>query len=136
VSGRAAAFLSGAGRIAAGRAGGHFDGALVASPADEEVGYPCGACHTPDPCRHLRLFLQGRDVVTGPFGYVRLLGDREAVDATPTLDHVVLDRGAQVAEDAEAIRWLRGRVPVLALVNNHFSGFAPETARQLAALAG
>jgi uncharacterized protein YecE (DUF72 family) len=77
------------------------------------------------------------DVVTGPFAYVRLLGDRDAVDAlTPTLDHVVLDRGAQVAADAEAIRWLRGRVPVQALVNNHFAGYAPQTARQLAALAG
>ena len=44
------------------------------------------------------------DVVTGPFGYVRLLGDRVAVDAlTPTLDHVVIDRGAQGAEDARAI---------------------------------
>jgi uncharacterized protein YecE (DUF72 family) len=76
------------------------------------------------------------DVVTGPFAYVRLLGDREAVDAlTPTLDHVVIDRGAQVAEDAEAIRGLRGRVPVLALVNNHFAGYAPETVRQLATLA-
>jgi uncharacterized protein YecE (DUF72 family) len=44
------------------------------------------------------------DVVTGPFAYLRLLGDREAVDAlTPTLDHVVIDRGAQGAEDARAI---------------------------------
>jgi hypothetical protein len=77
------------------------------------------------------------DVVTGPFAYVRLLGDREAADAlTPTLDHVVIDRAEQVAEDAEAIRWLRGRVPVLALVNNHFAGYAPETARHLEALAG
>jgi uncharacterized protein YecE (DUF72 family) len=80
--------------------------------------------------------VQKLDVVTGPFAYVRLLGDREAVDAlTKTLDHIVIDRGAQVAEDAEAIRWLRGRVPVLALVNNHFAGYAPETVRQLAALA-
>jgi uncharacterized protein YecE (DUF72 family) len=81
--------------------------------------------------------VQRLDVVTGPFAYVRLLGDRDAVDAlTPTLDHVVIDRGDQVAEDAEAIRWLRGRVPVLVLVNNHFAGYAPETARQLAARAG
>ena len=40
----------------------------------------------------------------GAFAYLRLLGDREAVDAlTPTLDHVVIDRGAQGAEDARAI---------------------------------
>jgi hypothetical protein len=38
--------------------------------------------------------VQRPDAVTGPFAYVRLLGDREAVDAlTPTLDHVVIDRG-------------------------------------------
>ena len=75
------------------------------------------------------------DVVTGRFTYVRLLGDREAVDAlTPTLDHIVLDRSAEVAADAEAIRRLRERVPVLAFVNNHFAGYAAETLRQLAEL--
>jgi uncharacterized protein YecE (DUF72 family) len=75
------------------------------------------------------------DVVTGPFAYVRLLGDREAVDAlTPTLDHIVIDRGDQVAADAQAIRVLRQRVPVVAFVNNHFAGYAPETVRQLVAL--
>src|SRR6478672_10334025 len=42
--------------------------------------------------------VQRLDAVTGPFAYVRLLGDREAVDAlTKTLDHVVIDRGGQVA---------------------------------------
>jgi uncharacterized protein YecE (DUF72 family) len=75
------------------------------------------------------------DVVTGPFAYLRLLGDREAVDAlTPTLDHIVIDRGAQVAADAQAIRILSQRVPVVAFVNNHYAGYAPETARQLVAL--
>ena len=71
----------------------------------------------------------------GPFAYVRLLGDREAVDAlTKTLDHIVIDRGPEVEMDARAIRVLRQRVPVVAFVNNHFAGYAPETARQLAAL--
>jgi hypothetical protein len=32
------------------------------------------------------------------------LGDREAIDAlTPTLDRIVIDRGEQLAADAEAI---------------------------------
>jgi hypothetical protein len=31
---------------------------------------------------------------------------------------------------------LRQRVPVLAFVNNHFAGYAPETARQLVARMG
>ena len=70
------------------------------------------------------------DAVTGPCAYLRLLGDREAVDAlTPTLDHIVIDRGERVAEDARAIQVLRQRVPVVAFVNNHYAGYAPETAR-------
>jgi hypothetical protein len=77
------------------------------------------------------------DAVTGPFAYVRLLGDREAVDAlTPKLDHIIIDRAGQVADDAEAIKLLAKRVPVVAFVNNHFAGYAPETLRQLVALLG
>jgi len=38
--------------------------------------------------------------------------------------------------DAQAIAQLRQRVPVLAFVNNHFAGYAPETVRQLVALTG
>lgn len=72
------------------------------------------------------------DVVTGPLAYFRLLGDRAAVDArTEKLDHVVIDRGAQVRDDAHAIQLVNERVPVLAFVNNHFAGYAPETIRQL-----
>ena len=75
------------------------------------------------------------DVVTGPFAYIRLLGDREAVDAlTPRLDRIVIDRGPEVADDARAIQVLRQRVPVVAFVNNHYAGYAPETARHLMAL--
>jgi hypothetical protein len=74
--------------------------------------------------------VQGLDAVTGPFAYVCLLGDREAVDAlTNTLDHIVIDRSDQVAADAEAIGALRQRVPVVAFVNNHFAGYSPETVR-------
>jgi uncharacterized protein YecE (DUF72 family) len=72
------------------------------------------------------------DVVTGPFAYVRLLGDRQVVDAlASTLNQIVIDRTAQLRDDAEAIRTLRERVPVLVFVNNHFAGYAPETIRQL-----
>ena len=79
--------------------------------------------------------VQCLDAVTGPFAYLRLLGDREAVDKlTPTLDHIVIDRGEQVKADAEAIKLLAQRVPVVAFVNNHFAGYAPETLRQLVAL--
>jgi hypothetical protein len=53
---------------------------------------------------------------------------------TPTLDHIVIDRGDQFAEDARAIQVLRQRVPVVAFVNNHYAGNAPETVSQLVAL--
>jgi hypothetical protein len=66
---------------------------------------------------------------------VGLLGDREAADMlTPRLDHIVINRGEQLKADAEAIKLLSMRVPVVAFVNNHFAGFAPETLPPLEAL--
>jgi uncharacterized protein YecE (DUF72 family) len=74
------------------------------------------------------------DTVTGPLGYVRLLGDRAEVDAlTSTLDHTVIDRGDQIQADAQVIRQISARVPVLAFVNNHFAGYAPDTIQHLLA---
>jgi hypothetical protein len=76
--------------------------------------------------------LQLLDAVTGPFASIRLPGNREAVDAlTPRLDHIVIDRGEEVRDDVEAIQLLAKRVPVVAFVNNHFAGFAPETLRRV-----
>jgi uncharacterized protein YecE (DUF72 family) len=76
--------------------------------------------------------VQKHDAATGRFGYVRLLGDRNEVDRlTKKLDHVVVDRQDQIDADAEAIKLLAKRVPVLAFVNNHFAGYAPETVREL-----
>jgi uncharacterized protein YecE (DUF72 family) len=52
---------------------------------------------TPPPLK----FLESMDTVTGPFGYIRLLGDRKAVDElTSTLDHTVIDRTEQIEADA------------------------------------
>jgi hypothetical protein len=75
------------------------------------------------------------DAVTGPFAYVRLLGDREAVDALPRpLDPVVIDWAGHLEADAQAVRLVWHPVPVVAFVNNHFAGYGPETVRQLMAL--
>jgi uncharacterized protein YecE (DUF72 family) len=72
------------------------------------------------------------DTVTGPFAYFRLLGDRAEVDKrTKSLDHTVIDRTDQIQADAQAIRLLSERVPVLVFVNNHFAGYAPDTIRLL-----
>ncbi|HEV3255238.1 MAG TPA: hypothetical protein VG013_00025 [Gemmataceae bacterium] len=75
--------------------------------------------------------------MAGPFAYVRLLGDRALVDTlTPALEEDVIDRSSQLREDAEAIRLLSERVPVLVFVNNHYAGYAPGTIRQLRDVGG
>jgi uncharacterized protein YecE (DUF72 family) len=72
------------------------------------------------------------DVVTGPFGYIRLLGDRKEVDdRTKTLDHTVIDRREEIAADAQAIRLLSIKVPVVTFVNNHFAGYTDDTITSL-----
>ena len=72
------------------------------------------------------------DVVTGEFAYLRLIGDRAAVDKlTPTLNRTVIDRSDQIRANALAIKKLSMRVPVLTFVNSHFAGYAPETIQQL-----
>jgi hypothetical protein len=94
--------------------------------------------------------MRTRDVLGGPavrrpgtrrcHGAARLgtlARDREAVDAlTPRLDHIVVDRGKPVRDDAEAIRLPAKRVPAVAFVNHRFAGFSPETLRQLAEMLG
>ncbi|HEV3261131.1 MAG TPA: DUF72 domain-containing protein [Gemmataceae bacterium] len=75
------------------------------------------------------------DTVTGPFAYVRLLGDRATVERqTKVFDHIVVDRSGQLRDDAQAIRLLSERVPVLVFVNNHFAGHAPATIGELQAM--
>ena len=83
---------------------------------------------TPQPLRLIKQL----DTVTGPFAYLRLLGDRAEVDKrTETLDHTVIDRSDQILSDAEVIKLLSINVPVYTFVNNHFAGFAPETIKKL-----
>ena len=77
------------------------------------------------------------DPVTGPLGFVRLLGDREAIEKVATTwDKVVVDRSADLAETAGVIRSMAERVPVAVFVNNHYAGHSPATARDLRRLLG
>jgi uncharacterized protein YecE (DUF72 family) len=77
------------------------------------------------------------DPVTGPLGFVRLLGDREAMEKmTTTWDRLVVDRSAELTETAEVIRRMAGCVPVVVFVNNLYEGHAPETVRRLRRLLG
>ncbi len=72
------------------------------------------------------------DVVTGPLSYVRLIGNREATEKlTTTFDRIVIDKSEELAECARSMEELARRVPVVAFTNNHYAGYAPETARDL-----
>jgi uncharacterized protein YecE (DUF72 family) len=77
------------------------------------------------------------DPVTGPLGFVRLLGDRDAIEkVTTTWDKLVFDRSAELAETAEVISVMARRVPVVVFANNHYAGHSPATALQLDRLLG
>jgi uncharacterized protein YecE (DUF72 family) len=81
--------------------------------------------------------LEAIDPVTGPFGYVRLLGDREAIEKITTRwEKVVIDRSAELAETAGVIRSMAERVPVVVFASNHFAGHSPSTAKELRNLLG
>jgi uncharacterized protein YecE (DUF72 family) len=76
--------------------------------------------------------LRNGDVVTSNFAYVRLLGDRYAIEEiTKTWDTTVVDRGPELAEWSGVVDSLLSRdVKVYTYVNNHFAGHSPETMRQ------
>jgi uncharacterized protein YecE (DUF72 family) len=77
------------------------------------------------------------DPVTGPFSFVRLIGDREAIEKIATTwDRVVVDRSAELAETARVIEGLAQRVPVAVFANNHYAGHGPATVRDLRKLLG
>jgi uncharacterized protein YecE (DUF72 family) len=76
------------------------------------------------------------DPITADFTYVRLIGDRKAIEAkTKTWDKIVIDRSEQLKRWAEFIRTVDEKVAeVFVFPNNHFAGHGPATIRQLQAL--
>ncbi len=75
--------------------------------------------------------------VTGPLGFVRLLGDREAIEKVTTRwDKVVVDRSSELTETAGVIQSMAEEVPVTVFVNNHYAGHSPSTAKALRNLLG
>jgi uncharacterized protein YecE (DUF72 family) len=72
------------------------------------------------------------DVLTGPFSYVRLIGDREAIERkTTSWGEAVVDRSADLPRIALALRDTAERAPVYVFVNNHYAGHGPGTCREL-----
>lgn len=76
------------------------------------------------------------EIAAGPFAYVRLLGDRQAIEAiTTTWEREVIDRQASLERWAALLAEFAGRgVPTFVYVNNHYAGHAPATVRRLDAL--
>jgi uncharacterized protein YecE (DUF72 family) len=76
--------------------------------------------------------MRHQDVVTSNFIYVRLLGDRYAIEKlTQTWDQAVVDRTRELMEWSATVDALLSRgMKVYTYVNNHFAGHSPETIRQ------
>lgn len=73
------------------------------------------------------------DVHTGQDCYIRLLGDRKAIEAvTKTWDEEVLDHTDRMLRWSKLIQGLTKQgVRSLVYVNNHYAGHAPTTVRRL-----
>jgi uncharacterized protein YecE (DUF72 family) len=81
--------------------------------------------------RPMELMRNG-DIVTADFMYIRLLGDRYAIEQlTKTWSKTVVDRSLELTEWSAVVDQLLAReMKVYTYVNNHFSGHSPETLRQ------
>jgi uncharacterized protein YecE (DUF72 family) len=76
--------------------------------------------------------VDGFDVVTGPFSYVRLIGDRQGIEEiTRSWGEVVIDRSKDLARVAGALRKIASRAELLVFINNHYAGHGPATCREL-----
>ncbi|MGE0193678.1 MAG: DUF72 domain-containing protein [Planctomycetota bacterium] len=75
------------------------------------------------------------DVVTAPPVYIRLLGDRNAIEAiTKTWDKEVIDHADRLERWAKlVVGFMKRGVKSLVFVNNHYAGHAPTTVRRLKA---
>jgi uncharacterized protein YecE (DUF72 family) len=76
------------------------------------------------------------DPVTSDVVYVRLLGDRQAIEKlTKTWDREVIDHTDRLSRWADLLVTLAARgVKVLVYVNNHYAGHAPATVRRIRAM--
>ncbi|MCC6670520.1 MAG: DUF72 domain-containing protein [Planctomycetes bacterium] len=90
--------------------------------------------YMPHPCD----LAERLDLLTTDFGYVRLIGDRKAVEEkTDRFDRIVVDQSARLDLWAGLLRRYLARVPVIyAYANNHYAGHGPATIRDLVARLG
>ena len=77
------------------------------------------------------------DPVTSEDVYIRLLGDRQAIErVTKTWDREVVDHGPSLARWSSLLVRMMDRdvKRILVFVNNHYAGHAPATVRRLKAM--
>jgi uncharacterized protein YecE (DUF72 family) len=76
------------------------------------------------------------DFLTTDFCYVRLLGNRQKIEAlTTTWEREVIDRSASLSRWADLLQRLSAQnILTWIFVNNHYAGHAPATVRALEAL--
>ena len=72
------------------------------------------------------------DPITADFTYIRLLGDRKAIELkTKVWDKVIVDRSQELMSWVNVCqRTIRRGVNTYVYVNNHYGGFAPATVEQ------
>ncbi len=72
------------------------------------------------------------DLITADFIYVRLLGDRKAIEAlTKTWDKVVVDRSNDIQDWVKFLRPIvRRGEKLFVYCNNHYAGHGPATVQQ------
>lgn len=76
--------------------------------------------------------IEQHDAFTGPYSYVRLIGDRQGIEKiTKTWDKIVVDRDADLRRIANSLRAIAQQVPVYVFANNHYAGYGPDTCRRL-----
>jgi len=79
---------------------------------------------------------QDLDLVTSDFAYIRLLGDRKAIEAeTETWNRVIVDRDLELRLWVKLIEAIRRRLRHLFLyANNHYQGYSPATVDKVLSL--
>jgi uncharacterized protein YecE (DUF72 family) len=77
-------------------------------------------------------YLQVPDATTADFGYVRLLGDRYAIEEkTTSWDKTIIDRSHEFRDWTTACEKLTRRgVDTFVYINNHYAGHAPASVRE------
>ncbi len=75
--------------------------------------------------------IQQHDCITGPFAYVRLIGDRYGIEKITTVwDKPVVDRADRIRAIVKALAGIIPATDVVTFINNHYAGHAPASCQE------